>query len=71
MLFVGRVIPNKKIENVIRFFHAYRTRHNPRSRLLLVGSYSGFERYLAMLQRSSRRSARRTSTSSATSPTRS
>jgi glycosyltransferase involved in cell wall biosynthesis len=50
VLFVGRVIPNKKFENVIRAFHAYRTRHNPRSRLLLVGSHSGFERYLAMLQ---------------------
>jgi glycosyltransferase involved in cell wall biosynthesis len=48
--FVGRVIPNKKFEDVIRAFHAYRTRHNPRSRLLLIGSYSGFERYLAMLQ---------------------
>jgi glycosyltransferase involved in cell wall biosynthesis len=50
ILFVGRVIPNKKFEDVIRAFHAYRVRHNPRSRLLLVGSYSGFERYLAMLQ---------------------
>jgi glycosyltransferase involved in cell wall biosynthesis len=49
ILFVGRVIPNKKFENVIRAFHAYRARHNPRARLLLVGSYSGFERYLAML----------------------
>ena len=49
VMFVGRVIPNKKLENVIRAFHAYRTRHNPRSRLLLVGSYSGFERYLSML----------------------
>ena len=49
VLFVGRVIPNKKFENVIRAFHAYRTRHNPRSRLLLVGSYGGFERYLSML----------------------
>ena len=49
VMFVGRVIPNKKFEDVIRAFHAYRTRHNPRSRLLLVGSYSGFERYLAML----------------------
>jgi glycosyltransferase involved in cell wall biosynthesis len=49
ILFVGRVIPNKKFENVIRAFHAYRTRHNPRSRLLLVGSYSGFEKYLSML----------------------
>lgn len=50
LMFVGRVIPNKKFEDVIRAFHVYRTRLNPRSRLLLVGSYSGFERYLAMLQ---------------------
>jgi glycosyltransferase involved in cell wall biosynthesis len=50
VMFVGRVIPNKRFEDVIRAFHAYRARHNPRSRLLLVGSYSGFERYLAMLQ---------------------
>ena len=49
ILFVGRVIPNKKFENVIRAFHAYRTRCNPRSRLLLVGSHGGFEKYLAML----------------------
>ena len=49
VVFVGRVIPNKKFEDVIRAFHVYRTRHNPRSRLLLVGSYSGFEKYLAML----------------------
>jgi L-malate glycosyltransferase len=49
VMFVGRVIPNKKFEDVIRAFHVYRTRHNPRSRLLLVGSYSGFERYLTML----------------------
>jgi len=50
VMFVGRVIPNKRFETVIRAFHVYRTRHNPRSRLLLVGSYSGFERYLSMLQ---------------------
>jgi len=49
VMFVGRVIPNKKFEDVIRAFHVYRTKHNPRARLLLVGSYSGFERYLAML----------------------
>jgi glycosyltransferase involved in cell wall biosynthesis len=49
ILFVGRVIPNKKFEDVIRAFHVYRTRHNPRSRLLLVGSYGGFEKYLTML----------------------
>ena len=49
VIFVGRVIPNKKFEDVIRAFHVYRTRHNPRSRLLLVGSYSGFETYLTLL----------------------
>ena len=49
VMFVGRVIPNKKFEDVIRAFHVYRTRHNPRSRLLLVGSYSGFEAYLTLL----------------------
>jgi glycosyltransferase involved in cell wall biosynthesis len=50
LLFVGRVIPNKRIENVIRAFAAYRSRYNHRSRLLVVGSYGGFERYLTMLQ---------------------
>jgi L-malate glycosyltransferase len=49
VLFVGRVIPNKKIEDLVRFFHTYRSLFNPRSRLLIVGAYSGFEWYLAML----------------------
>ena len=49
ILFVGRVIANKKIENLIRFFHAYHTFINPRSRLLIVGALSGFERYVASL----------------------
>jgi len=49
LLFVGRTIPNKRIEDVIRWFHAYKRWFNPRSRLLLVGAHSGFERYVAML----------------------
>ena len=49
VLFVGRIIANKKIEDLIRFFYAYQTIFNPRSRLLLVGAHSGFERYLASL----------------------
>jgi glycosyltransferase involved in cell wall biosynthesis len=49
VVFVGRVIANKKIEDLIRFFHAYHTRFNPRSRLLLVGAHVGFERYLVAL----------------------
>ncbi len=49
VVFVGRVIANKKIEDLIYWFHAYHTIFNPRSRLLLVGAQSGFERYLASL----------------------
>lgn len=50
LLFVGRIIPNKRIEDLVRIFHAYRTGINPRSRLLIVGSYGGFEKYLAIVQ---------------------
>jgi glycosyltransferase involved in cell wall biosynthesis len=49
ILFVGRVIANKKIEDVIRFFHEYHTRFNPRSRLIVAGVFSLFERYFAAL----------------------
>ncbi|MEQ1871144.1 MAG: glycosyltransferase [Vicinamibacterales bacterium] len=49
IVFVGRVIANKKIEDVIGAFHAYHTRFNPRSRLLIVGVFSLFERYFAAL----------------------
>ena len=49
LVFVGRTIPNKRIEDVIRWFHWYKRWHNPRCRLLLVGSHAGFERYIAML----------------------
>lgn len=49
ILFVGRVIANKKIEDVIRCFHAYHTRFNPRSRLIIAGVFSVFERYFAAL----------------------
>ncbi len=50
IVFVGRIIPNKRIEDVIRYFHAYQRHFNPRSRLLLIGSYGGYEKYLATLQ---------------------
>jgi glycosyltransferase involved in cell wall biosynthesis len=49
ILFVGRVIPNKKIEDLIRFFDAYHTFFNPRSRLLIVGAHSQFAAYAAAL----------------------
>jgi glycosyltransferase involved in cell wall biosynthesis len=49
VLFVGRVIANKKIEDLVRCFHVYHSFFNPRSRLLIVGAQSGFERYVASL----------------------
>ena len=50
ILFVGRLIPNKRFDDLIRVFDVYKREFNPRSRLLLVGSYTGFEQYLGMLQ---------------------
>jgi glycosyltransferase involved in cell wall biosynthesis len=50
ILFVGRIIPNKRIDELLRIFHAYKTRLNPRARLLIVGSYAGFEAYYTLLQ---------------------
>jgi glycosyltransferase involved in cell wall biosynthesis len=49
ILFVGRVIPNKRPDDLIRFFQAYKTLYNPRARLILAGSYGGFDTYLAQL----------------------
>ena len=49
ILFVGRIIPNKRIDDLIRSFAIYR-RLNPKSRLLLVGDYRGHERYQARLR---------------------
>lgn len=50
ILFVGRVIPNKKFEDVIKTFYFYKKYFNSDSQLLLVGDYRGMERYLAALQ---------------------
>ena len=48
--FVGRIIPNKKIDDLIRTFAVYQKAFNPRSRLLLVGDHRGHERYYDRLQ---------------------
>ena len=50
VLFVGRVIPNKRIDDLIRSFAVFQRWLQPRSRLLLVGDYRGFERYLGRLR---------------------
>ena len=45
LLFVGRIAPNKKQEDVIRAFYCYQRHYNDRSRLFLVGSDKGMEKY--------------------------
>jgi glycosyltransferase involved in cell wall biosynthesis len=50
ILFVGRVIPNKRLEDVIKVFAVYQRYIEPRSRLLLVGESRGFERYRRRLR---------------------
>ena len=49
LLFVGRIAPNKKQENVIRAFYFYHKYYHPDSRLFLVGSWNGMERYYERL----------------------
>ena len=51
LLFVGRITPNKRQENVIRAFARYRRDYNPKSRLFLVGSARGMESYLGQLEK--------------------
>jgi glycosyltransferase involved in cell wall biosynthesis len=49
IVFVGRIIPNKRIDDLIRVFSVYQRYVDPTSRLLLVGDYKGHERYLTAL----------------------
>ena len=49
ILFVGRLVPNKRPDNLIRYFHAYKTLYNPRARLIIAGAYGGFDTYLTQL----------------------
>ncbi len=51
LLFVGRISPNKRQENVIRAFEHYHRNYNAKSRLFLVGSPVGMETYLVRLQK--------------------
>jgi glycosyltransferase involved in cell wall biosynthesis len=51
LLFVGRTLPNKRIEDVIKVFCIYQRYIEPDSRLILVGESHGFERYFDSLVR--------------------
>jgi glycosyltransferase involved in cell wall biosynthesis len=50
-LCVGRVAPNKRLEDVLRAFAVYQSRHGRRSRLVVVGEDASFPRYAAALRR--------------------
>ncbi|HLP57844.1 MAG TPA: glycosyltransferase family 4 protein [Candidatus Deferrimicrobium sp.] len=50
ILFVGRIIPSKRVEDVLKSFHLYQKHFNAHSRLFIVGEYRGLERYLGTLQ---------------------
>ena len=50
IIFVGRIAPNKKQEDVIRAFAEYQKYFNPASRLFLVGNPGGFESYERQLR---------------------
>jgi glycosyltransferase involved in cell wall biosynthesis len=50
LLFVGRLAPNKRQDDLIRAFNAYHTLINPDSRLLLVGSDSNAPGYRLELE---------------------
>jgi glycosyltransferase involved in cell wall biosynthesis len=45
ILFLGRIAPNKKQEDIIKSFYYYKKYIDKQSRLFIVGSYNGMERY--------------------------
>jgi len=45
LLFVGRIAPNKKQEDIIRAFYFYHKYYNEKSRLILCGSWLGMDTY--------------------------
>jgi glycosyltransferase involved in cell wall biosynthesis len=54
VLFVGRIIPNKKVEDLLRVFAVYQRSIDAAARLLLVGDHWGYEPYLLRLQEMTR-----------------
>lgn len=50
-LFVGRIVENKKIEDIIDIFEEYYSGINSNSRLFFVGNYDNYKLYYDRLQR--------------------
>ncbi len=49
ILFVGRCVPNKKIEDLLRFFAVFKRAVSENARLIVAGSTTGMERYYSLL----------------------
>lgn len=49
LLSVGRIVPNKRLEDVIRVHALLRRAHEPHAELTLMGAWEGFEPYHAAL----------------------
>ena len=49
LLFVGRVVPNKRHDRLITLFHYFQKHVEPRSRLIIAGSSLGAEAYKILL----------------------
>jgi len=49
ILFVGRCVPNKRIEDLLAVFYYYQKFVNSKSRFIHAGSYAGTEQYHALL----------------------
>jgi L-malate glycosyltransferase len=49
ILFTGRIIPQKRQDDLIKIFYYYQ-KINPKSRLILIGNADNFEKYYSSLQ---------------------
>jgi glycosyltransferase involved in cell wall biosynthesis len=49
VLTVGRIVPNKRLEDVVKVFTLYQRHRAPNASLVVVGSDSGFETYRSAL----------------------
>ena len=50
VVIVGRIVPNKRLEDAIKAFTLYQRRHAPEASLVMVGSAVGFEGYRTALE---------------------
>jgi glycosyltransferase involved in cell wall biosynthesis len=51
VLYVGRVVPSKRLEDAVKAFALYQRHRAPNATLVVVGSHTGFENYRLALER--------------------